>query len=81
MKVAVSKWGNSASVRIPAPFMEALQLKLRDQVEVSIENGRVIIEPIRETDEFDLQVLIAQLTPENLHGEIDFGAPQGNESL
>ena len=81
MKVAVSKWGNSASVRIPAPFMEALQLKLKDKVEVTVENGRVIIEPIRETDEFDLDSLINRLTPDNRHGEIDFGAPVGNESL
>jgi antitoxin MazE len=46
MKAVVKKWGNSASVRIPASVLAAAGLKLDQPVDVREESGRVIIEPI-----------------------------------
>jgi len=46
MRVNVKKWGNSASVRIPASVMAA-QPASRSGGDVREEDGRVIIEPIR----------------------------------
>lgn len=46
MKVIVKKWGNSASVRIPAAVMEAAHLRLDQPVDVREEAGRVVIEPV-----------------------------------
>jgi antitoxin MazE len=80
MQVLVKKWGNSASVRIPAAVMEAARLSLDQPVDIREEAGRVIIEPIR-TQEFDLAELLAGITDENLHEEIDFGPPVGREKL
>lgn len=80
MRVTVKKWGNSASVRIPAAIMEAAQLQIDTVVDVSEENGRIIIEVVRDA-ELDLDQLIAGMTPDNLHEEIDFGAPVGKEAL
>lgn len=80
MLVTVKKWGNSASIRIPAGIMEAARLRLDDQVDVREEGGVIVIEPIR-TKEYDLAKLLAGITPENLHGEADFGAPLGQEPL
>lgn len=48
MRASVRKWGNSASVRIPAAVMAASGLKLDQQVDVRVEDGRVIIEPLPE---------------------------------
>jgi antitoxin MazE len=79
MRVIVKKWGNSASVRIPAGIMEAARLSLDTPVDVREERGRIIIEPIR--SEYDLAVMLAGITPENLHGEMDFGTPAGKELL
>ena len=59
MKVIVKKWGNSASVRIPASVMEAAHLSLDQPVDVREEAGRIVIEPVRE-EEFDLAELVAQ---------------------
>ncbi len=78
MRVIVKKWGNSTSVRIPAGIMEAARLSLDDPVDIHEEDGRIVIEPIR-TKEYDLAHLLAGITPENLHTEVDFGAPVGNE--
>jgi antitoxin MazE len=80
MRVIVKKWGNSASVRIPAGIMEAAHLNLNAPVDIREEEGRIIIEPIR-SNEYDLARLLAGITPENLHTEVDFGAPVGKELL
>ena len=80
MTVLIKKSGNSASVRIPASVMAAARLKLNQPVEVREEQGRIIVEPIR-SQEYDLADLIAGITDENRHEEIDFGRPVGKESL
>lgn len=80
MRVIVKKWGNSASVRIPAGIMEAARLKLDTPVDVREEGGRIVIEPIRPNG-YDLARLLADITPENLHTGVDFGAPVGKELL
>lgn len=79
MKVVVKKWGNSASVRIPASVMTAASLSLDQAVDVREEAGRIIIEPIR--DEIpDIADLVAGITDENLHASVDFGTPVGQET-
>jgi len=80
MRVIVKKWGNSASVRIPAGIMEAARLSLDTPVDVREEGGRIVIEPIR-SNEYDLTRLLANITPENLHTEVNFGLPVGKEFL
>lgn len=80
MRVLVKKWGNSASVRIPAGIMQAANLGLDDAVEVREEDGRIIIEPIRQT-EYDLTKLLSGINKKNLHDEADFGEPVGKEAL
>ncbi|MEW5889684.1 MAG: AbrB/MazE/SpoVT family DNA-binding domain-containing protein [Pseudomonadota bacterium] len=80
MRVIVKKWGNSASVRIPAAIMEAASLHVDEAVDVREEGGRIVIEPIRPKD-YDLAQLLAGITPDNLHGEVDFGPAVGKETL
>ena len=80
MQVLVKKWGNSASVRIPASVMDATCLRLDDPIDVRVEGGRIIIEPIR-PHAFQLDELLAGITPENLHGHVDFGPAVGREVL
>jgi antitoxin MazE len=80
MRVTVKKWGNSVSVRIPAAIMDAASLTLDTVVDISEENGRIIIEPVREED-VDLDRLLAGITADNQHDEIDFGEPVGREAL
>jgi antitoxin MazE len=76
MRVLVKKWGNSASVRIPAAVMAASRLTIDQPVDVREEGGRIVIEPVREDE---LETLLAGMTPDNLHGEVSFGPPVGNE--
>jgi len=78
MQVQVKKWGNSASVRIPATVMAAASIAIDQAVDVREENGRIIIEPIR-APSFDLSELLGRMTPETFPDEVDFGAPVGQE--
>ncbi len=80
MKAVVKKWGNSASVRIPASVMSASGLRLDQKVDVREEAGRVIIEPVTGA-EYDLDELLAGITSENTHEDADFGAALGKELL
>jgi len=78
MRVQVKKWGNSASVRIPASVMAAASLRLEQAVDVREEDGRVIIEPLS-GPRFDLDDLLARMAPETFPEDADFGAPVGEE--
>jgi antitoxin MazE len=80
MRTVVKKWGNSASVRIPAAVMQAAHLDLDDAVDVREESGRIVIEPAQRK-EYDLAELVKGITRENLHDEVDFGKPVGKEAL
>ena len=80
MRVHVKKWGNSASVRIPAAIMEAARLQVDAVVDVQEEDGRIVIAPVREPT-LDLASLLDAITPDNLHGEISTGPAIGKELL
>jgi antitoxin MazE len=80
MRITVKQWGNSAAVRLPAPILEAANLKLEQQVEIREENGRIVIEPVEiEPEEIDIDALCAQLDPNEMPELIDFGPPVGKE--
>ena len=74
MQVLIKKWGNSASVRIPAAVMAAASISVDQAVDVREENGRIIIEPIR-APAYDLSDLLSRMTPETFPDDSEFGAP------
>jgi len=78
VQVLIKKWGNSASVRIPATVMAAASISLDQAVDVREEDGRIIIEPIR-APSYDLDDLLARMTPETFPDDADFGGPLGEE--
>jgi antitoxin MazE len=79
MRVQVKKWGNSASVRIPASVMAAASLRIDQAVDVREEGGRIIVEPVT-TPSYDLDDLLAKMTPDTFPEEVDFGRPVGGEA-
>jgi antitoxin MazE len=38
----VSKWGNSLAVRLPAAVIEALDLRVGDDIEIQVEGARTL---------------------------------------
>lgn len=79
MKVQVQKWGNSLALRIPKSFAVESNIGQGSTVEVTLENGKIIVFPVAEP-ELSLDELLAKVTPENLHGEPDTGISVGQEA-
>ncbi len=79
MRVLIKKWGNSASVRIPATVMAAASLSVDQAVEVREENGRVVIEPVR-ARAYTLDELLADMRPETFPDDEGFGPAVGQET-
>ena len=78
MRSKVQMWGNSLALRIPKPFAVEAGLDRNTPVEISLKQGRLVIsKAIR--DEYSLTELLNGITSENIHREVDFGAPVGNE--
>lgn len=82
MRMTVKKWGNSAAVRIPAAIMEVARIAIDQPVDVRLENGRIVIEPILDDGLAgdDLETLLAGVTDENRHDPVDFGPAAGKEA-
>jgi antitoxin MazE len=76
VKAQLVKWGNSQAVRLPKSILEAAQLTEGDQLEITVENGQIVLQPeTRPT----LESLVSKITPQNRHREQDWGRPAGNE--
>jgi antitoxin MazE len=76
----VKMWGNSAAVRIPASVMKGTNLRVDAPVDVMEENGRLVIIPVQE-EAVSLDAMLAGITPDNVHTEVDFGRAVGDEAL
>lgn len=70
-------WGNSQALRIPREMLDALRVREGDEVELLVDNGRLTVQPVNPKP--TLESLVAGITPENRHKEIDWGKPVGNE--
>jgi antitoxin MazE len=79
MKVQIQKWGNSLALRIPKSFAVESKVKQGSVVEVSLEQGKIVVAPIAEP-EFTLDDLLAKVTKRNLHKEVNTGRSLGKEA-
>ena len=78
MKVQIQKWGNSLALRIPKAFAVESNVTGGSTVDVSMEDGNIVVKPIKES-KYTLEELLDGLTDDQLHGEIDSGPPVGRE--
>jgi antitoxin MazE len=80
MRLVVKKWGNSAALRLPAAFMQSMNLHLDQVVEFRQEGDRFYVEPIRDK-EYDLDEMLATVKPEHLHPSANTGPAVGKERV
>jgi antitoxin MazE len=78
MRTRVQKWGNSLALRIPKSFADEVGLQKETSVEVSLAEGKLVITPIAKPM-LNLNQLLAGITKENLHHEVDTGPAVGKE--
>ncbi len=78
LKTSIGKWGNSPAIRIPNALMREADLTPKQQVNITVSKGKIIIEPLK-APEYSIDELVSQITPANRHSETDTGAPIGKE--
>lgn len=81
MNAHFSKWGNSIALRIPTGMARELQVSEGSTADLQVKGGALVVTPVDVVPTYDINELIAAITPENLHGETDTGDPVGNETL
>jgi antitoxin MazE len=79
MKTHIQKWGNSLAVRIPKAHADELRMSQKSIVDVSIEDGALVLRPVTGPP-YNLKELLAEVTEANIHSEVDYGPACGNEA-
>ena len=78
MSITLHRWGNSVGLRVPKPMLEQLGLGEGSQVDIKLESGRLIMEPVRHP-RMTMAELLEGFTPDDQPGEVDCGRPAGRE--
>lgn len=72
------RWGNSLAVRIPKNVADEARLAEGDKLVLQVESpGNVAIKAVERPS---LDELVGRITPENVHKEMNWGKPVGNEA-
>ena len=78
MQSRIQKWGNSLALRIPKSFAREIGLDRDVPVNLSLEDGKLIVVPIAKSS-VTLERLLEQITEGNIHHEVDTGVAAGKE--
>ena len=76
----VQKWGNSQGLRFTKALLQEAQINVGDEVNVSVQKGRIIVEPVTKVrGRYDLKELVSKIPQEYQAEELDWGEPIGKE--
>jgi antitoxin MazE len=80
MLAKIQKWGNSQGLRLAKSLLEDAQLVVGDEVDVSVQDGVMIVKPARRLrGRHKLRDLVARIPENDETGEVDWGEPVGKE--
>ncbi|WP_423930109.1 AbrB/MazE/SpoVT family DNA-binding domain-containing protein [Candidatus Palauibacter sp.] len=71
----VARWGSSLAVRIPKPVAEQWGVREGSRIEMVPRGDRLVMRK----EAHDLDEMLARMSPETLHGEVDTGPARGRE--
>jgi antitoxin MazE len=80
MEAIIRKWGNSPALRLPTTVLREAGYQLEQKVDLIVSRDRIVIQPSKKV-EYDLDALISGINAANIHDEVSFGSPVGNETL
>lgn len=81
MVIRVQKWGNGQGLRVAKSVLAEARIGVGDQVRVSVQDGRIIIEPVsRVRGSHDMRALVARMPKEYRVQETDWGHSVGRET-
>jgi antitoxin MazE len=80
MVTKIQKWGNSQGLRLAKQVLEDAHLSLGDDVDVTVQNGLIVITPARRVrGSQSLEELVSRIPKDYKVEEMDWGEPAGRE--
>jgi antitoxin MazE len=79
MQTKIQKWGNSLGLRIPKSFAAEAQVEEGATVDLSVEDGRLVVHPLR-VRKYALSTLLSKVNRRTLHGQVSTGKAVGREA-
>ena len=80
MLTKIQKWGNSQGLRFPKTILEDAQIKVGDEVSVSVREGKIIVETVNKVrGAYNLKELVSRIPKDYRVEEMDWGSPVGKE--
>ena len=83
MRVVFQKWGSSLALRVPKALADEIGASDGKVAEMTVSNGNLVIEIMRtqrRKPRYSLDELVAGITVDNRHDEIDWHRPVGDEA-
>jgi antitoxin MazE len=80
MQAKIQKWGNSLAVRIPKAFVTEAHVAYGTPVDLSVNDGKIVIEPHHAEPGARLEDLLKGVTECNVHAEVETGEAVGRET-
>lgn len=77
IRTKIVKWGTSLGLRIPQAMAEEVKVREGSMVEISLAKGQLLVRPA--PARYELEDLLEEVTPENLHLDVGTGVPQRSE--
>jgi antitoxin MazE len=72
------RWGNGMAIRIPKALLRDANLQEGDTLSLTVRSGAIVAKPVKTKPV--LEDLLAKVSPENVHGEMEWGKPRGKEA-
>ncbi|GJL53345.1 MAG: antitoxin MazE [Nitrospirales bacterium] len=80
MITKVQKWGNSQGLRVPKRLLEDAEVKMGDEVQVSVHGRKIVIEPLTKIrGKYQLKKLVSMIPKHTKVKEMEWGEPKGKE--
>ena len=77
MQGRIQRWGNSLALRLPKALADDLGITAGCVVGIETRGGQILLRPVHR---YQLEDLLAQVRPEQLHAEVPTGKPRGREA-
>ena len=86
IQTAIRRWGNSQGIRLSKELMDKVNLKENDEINITIDSGKIIIEKINKPKYLNLQERLEKFYGKPIDEiyvestqEVDIGTPKGKE--
>jgi antitoxin MazE len=80
MLAKIQKWGNSQGIRLAKNLLADTQLRVGDEVDISVKKGILVVAPAKRIrGRYRLKDLVSRIPENHQIEEIDWGEPVGKE--